>query len=268
MIPAPPPPPEDAAGDDLALHRLVVPSLWVGLSPLIPVPLVDDWARDRARRHFARRLLAEHGVEVGDAALRLLAIGPRPPSKGCVQGCLTLAFLKPLLFFAARIFRSLFRKILFVLTIKDCADRFSHSLHESYLLRHALRRDALRSADAPAAVRAALDATLSEVDPRPIEKLARGAWKESRGLTLRAADKLTEILGVLRRGGDEETAEADAENDPAVDELADRLTAELERESGYFRDLETVFEQHLAATEYPRSESPVQEIPRVNGEIS
>ena len=159
--PAPPPQPpaEGGSGDDLALHRLVVPSLWVGLSPLIPVPLVDDWARDKARRRFARELLVEHGgIELEDRALRHLAVGPKPPSKGCVQGCLTLAFLKPLLFLAARIFQKLFRKILFVLTIKDCADRFSHNLHETYLLRHALRRAPVRSAADVAPVRDAIDA--------------------------------------------------------------------------------------------------------------
>ena len=67
------PPPADPLLD--ALHRVAPYAVASGLTPLIPVPFLDDYALRRVRERLVRELLAEHhaGLAVDDATVRALA---------------------------------------------------------------------------------------------------------------------------------------------------------------------------------------------------
>lgn len=261
-LPAPPPAeqlPTDG-GAEAGLRPLVVYSLASSLCPLLPVPFVDDWLRDRLRRRLALVLAAEHGLRLDDRRAMFLANGSQPVHSldGCLRGCLSGAALKTVFYVGKKLFRSVFRKLLLVLAIKDCADTFSATFHQGYLLRHALRTGRLHPRpDADPALRHAIERTCAEVDTRLIETLFKRSLGGSRRLLRHAA-------GTLRRVG-RRRADADAEGEARavaavedqLDPLIDRLTASLAGQGGYLRALVERFDSHLT----PIAERPPDAAP-------
>jgi hypothetical protein len=204
-----------------------------GLTPLIPVPFLDDFALRQVREKMVRALLQEHGLPTPDPAVAVLAGSHLSRSVG---GRL-LGYLKSVALFPIR---KLFRKVFLVLWVKDCVDMASVSLHHGYLLQHALARGDLDArgleGDAPGRVYAAIDAACREVDARPINQLLRRLFEGSRLLLAEAARAFLQPLrGQPRVPEQGEQAE--------VASLADRLAAALWEERGYF----TALEQRYAA---------------------
>lgn len=130
---------------------------WVllcGLSPLIPLPLVDDWA---AARWTARALRELTGGQLDEDALRLLA----DDHFTWAAGCRTVAIWP---------FKKLFRTFLVVLTVKDMLDAAARCA-----LRAELVARALAAGDLPgrvAHVRAAMDEALDSHHTSPVVRWA------------------------------------------------------------------------------------------------
>ncbi len=250
--PAESPPPARDETSSPALRRLVFHSLLSGLCPLIPIPFLDDWARDLLKRRLIAELVRRHGGRLADSELKLLACGHHPPTlEGCVRGCFSFALIKTLALIAAKVLRKVFRKILILLTIKECVDGFSRTFHEAYLIRHALVLGRLEAPETGVwEVRQAVEAAVDQVDPRPIEQLVRRAFAGSRKLLARGARQLGRLLRPLRRSGRDENEllhEAlplDREEE-LLGGLVDELTTELEHETRYLRQLEKLLENQL-----------------------
>ncbi|MCP3959585.1 MAG: hypothetical protein GY719_17185 [bacterium] len=241
------------------LRKLVSYSLLTGLCPLIPIPVLDDWARDLLRRRLVAGLVSDAGVDLGDFQVKVLACGYVPPTAGgCALGCLRLLVVKPLTFLIAVIFRKIMRKILFFLTIKDAVATFSRTFHEAYLLRHALGLGVLAEVPhtvppAPIdprllAVRATVEAVSRATDTRPVTTLARSLFTGSRRLLMRTARAMTRLLRRGRRDDEERLGERlEREGEERLGGLIDELTADLEAQGGYLETLEARLEQRLVA---------------------
>lgn len=240
-----------ADGPSQGLRRLVFYSLLTGLCPLIPIPLVDDWARDLLRRRLVGELARGQGLELASLDVKVLALGERAlTAKGCLRGCFVLAVVKPLVKIAIKIVSKLFRKILVVLAVRDGVVTFSATFHEAYLVRHALALGALSGPAPPVLeVRRAIEAAIAEPDHRPIKALARRAMRGSWHLVRRGARLLTRLMRRQRRSGradDEIVRDLDLEAEEQVlGGLVDELTREIEQKGGYLRHLEGLLEKHL-----------------------
>lgn len=242
------------------LRRLASNSLVTGLCNLIPVPLVDDWARDLLRKRHAMELAKSHGVELDAVDGKVLACGYSPLSaRGCVRGCLYSAIVKPTRFLIEKVFRKIVRKVLFFLTIKDVVDTVSESFHEGYLLRHALATGALQATGgAPAgggprpevlAVRRAIEAARDAVDHRPVEKAIGAAIRGSRRIYRRAGRAFSRLVRSQRGADEQQIYESlERQGEEQLGSLIDEITADLEQESSYLRRLEAIFEHRLAAS--------------------
>src|SRR5258706_15664406 len=89
-------------------QRLIVShSVLAGLTPLIPIPIVDDLARVYFVRRLVRKLAAVHGCEVSYEEIKILA---DEPDSGCLRGCAMATLLLP--------FKLIFRKVFFFLEWK------------------------------------------------------------------------------------------------------------------------------------------------------
>jgi hypothetical protein len=208
-----------------------------GLTPLIPVPFLDDFALRRVREQMVRDMLKEHGLPTPSKAVTVLAGSHLSVS----LGGRILSFLKSIALFPVR---KIFRRVFFVLWVKDCVDVASLSLHHGYLLQHALARGDLDASklegDAPLKVQGAIDAACREQDTRLVNQLIGRLFKTSKLLLTEATQALLSPLrGQPRVPQEGEQAE--------VRSLADRLAAELWEQRGYFTALEQRYEQHLAA---------------------
>ncbi len=245
------------------LRQIVSYSLLSGLCPLIPIPLLDDWARDLLRRRLVVQLAMGTGVNLDDDEIKTLANGYHPTRPGgCLLGCLVL---RPLLFLSQLIFRKLMRKILFFLTLRDTVSTFSDTFHEGYLVRYALDRGALASivttpATAPSnrsrslapqvlAVRRAIENSVRAADTRPVTSLVRSLFKGSwRGL-LMTARRMTRVLRKSRKEGEAQLSDRlQQEGEERLGSLIDELTADLAHQDSYLKHLESELDQRLAET--------------------
>src|SRR5687768_4178167 len=143
---------------------IVTHAVLTGLTPLIPVPLVDDILKSYFRKRLVRSLAAGAGRPLSEEEVDALAA---EKGGGCLGGCVMSALVYPL--------KAVFRKLFYVLEMKRAADVTSRTYHFGYLVQHALRPRAggpslvdLRGARA---VGEAVDAVCRK-PPRPAEVAA------------------------------------------------------------------------------------------------
>ena len=218
-----------------SLKRVAFHAVAAGLTPLIPVPFLDDYALRQVREQAVRDQLQEKGLKAPDKAVELLA----GSNEARTLGGRLVSYLKAVALFPVR---KVFRKVFFVLWVKDCVDLTSATLHHDYLLHHALERGDLDATslqgDAPRKVQDAIVAACKEVDARPINQALRRIFRSSRLLMAEA----TRALVDSKRG----PRVPDREGDNAeVQSLTDRLLKELWEERGYFTALEGHYVRHL-----------------------
>ena len=226
-----------------SLREMVGHSLLAGLCPLVPIPFLDDWLRDVARRHQVRRLVSSAGLALEPRAIEILACGYHPvTAQGCVEGCLKSTVMWPVRFLFRLVFKKILRKLVIVLAIKDCVDTFSAVFHETYLVRHALTLAPVPP-NAPAgewiAVRRAIEEVRDEVDPRPVERLAREAFRSSRRLLTASARRAVSLFRRRDELSDEEAYDAFKQTESVeLEAVAEELAEEIRGQAGYLQDLE------------------------------
>src|SRR5919201_1313118 len=174
---------EDRRGDSQATEGgqrgLVAHAVLVGLTPLIPVPLVDDLAKIYFRRRLVGGLAAASGRGLTEAELGALL---SEPGGGCVRGCLGAVLVYPL--------KAVFRKVFYFLEWKRAVDLASRIYHFGYLVGYALRpreRGAsLVDLCGAEAVSREIQAVCREAPIKPVEAAVAGTFRGSRRV-LRAA---------------------------------------------------------------------------------
>src|SRR5688572_1982144 len=146
-------------------RQIILHAVLAGLTPLIPIPILDDVVKTYFKRRMVRKLAASHSQSFADAEVAALA---DDPDTGCLGGCLTTVFVFPL--------KVVFRKIFFFLEWKRAVDVVSHTYYQGYLIECALAerwvapfgpRDARQ-------VRAAIDGVLTQLNTSLIERSVRG----------------------------------------------------------------------------------------------
>lgn len=225
--------PPDALPPSLA--RVAFHAVAAGLTPLIPVPFLDDYALRQVREQSVRDQLKEKGLKAPDKAVAVLAGSHDVRSLG---GQL-VSYLKTVALFPVR---KVFRKVFFVLWVKDCVDLTSECLHHGYLLHHALERGDLDATslqgDAPRQVQDAIIAACSEMDHRPVNQALRRIFRGSRVLMAEA----TRVFLDPKRGP---RVPDPATENAEVKTLTDRLLQELWEDRGYFAALQAHYDKHL-----------------------
>jgi hypothetical protein len=218
---------------------LVAHALLAGLTPLIPVPLLDDAVRAAVHRRLVRRLAAHHGIRLGEAEVSVLSV---EPGAGVLRRS-TRALAR----FALR---RMARKAFVFLAWKEAIDTMSRSYHKGWLLAHAFRIGRIPSIDAAGAerVRSAVEAACAAVSVTPLERVFREAVAGSRALFASAARRLVTLLGRRPPAEAEATLEEalPAADDTEAQALLGRLQAAIRRvPDAHFDSLRRHFEDAL-----------------------
>jgi hypothetical protein len=203
---------------------------FAGLSPLIPIPLLDlafEW-------FFKRRLLGSitrrRGRPLQPAVYQTMNRG-----EGCAEGCL----LWPVkLIFV--LLKRISRKLLYFLTIKEATDQLSHYWHRAFLLDYMLALGHLDTPESAEIARQALDKVLSTPDTSPLHQFAQQIAHGTRHIwrTLRRARRGTE---------DELIAEKKSHMARAWDDFAGYLQEVAVRYEQLYLELEAAREAARAA---------------------
>jgi hypothetical protein len=190
-----PPPggPEDLHG------TLVSYAVLTGLTPLIPVPFVDDLAKDFFRRRLVESLAAARRQPLAPGAVEALTA----ERSGCVLGgCLGQLVIYPL--------KKLFSKVFFFLEWKRVLDLTSQTYHFGYLVGCALDEGYL-SATSPrtvAEVRLAIDAVCREAPIRPVESAVAATFRQSRSALNAAVGEFSRLFRETTGRGKRDRVEA------------------------------------------------------------
>jgi len=221
------------------VRRVALYAVASGLTPLIPVPFLDEYALRRVREQMVRSILRERSLSASDRTVTVLAgLYPR-------QGSRLQQFLGKAALLSLRLaWRKAYKRFATALWVKDCVDMASVSLHHGYLLQYALSQghlDArtLATEDVARRVHSAIDAACKELDARPVNQVLKRLFTGSQLLLTELAKALDKWTGSPRTPQQGEAQE--------VASLAERLAAAMWEERGYFQSLEALYEKHFQA---------------------
>lgn len=217
-------------------------SLMVGLTPLIPIPFVDDMVRSLLLRRMLEGLGRDRGIRMTGEVLDEL--GKEEPGGcflgGCAGGCLLMPF------------RRILRKFLFVLEWKRATDLIARSYVYGMLVDELLAGGWHPGVEGPTAVRVRLAAetAMATVGTSPVAH-AVGAVVDGAQETLKgAAALLQRALGSRKARREVEKAVDAVEREeeerlgPVADRLAQALTQVPDR---YFVRLRAEFARELGS---------------------
>jgi hypothetical protein len=166
---------------------LIGHAILVGLTPLVPIPILDDRLRSYFERRLAREIAARHGITLGEDDLRMIGEGPGQDFWAELRrGTLLLPV------------RLLLRKIFLFLNIKRASDAASTAYNRGYLLDVALAAKAHPPHRRAEELRAAIDGTLVDTPHSPVGTAVRLSFEGSKALLRQA---LSAFVGVLGRVG-------------------------------------------------------------------
>lgn len=214
-----------------------------GMTPLIPVPVVDDLAKAYFRRRLVRSLAAARGRSLSHADVEALAA---EHESGCLSGCVGTLVLYPL--------KKVFRKIFFFLEWKRAVDLTSRTYHFGYLVDHvfAARLDETSGRSA-AEVGAAIDAVCREAPIKPLEAAVGATFRQSRSVLSAGANllerSLRRVVGRKKAEQVERAVESvEAEEERQIKPVVTRLQHSVEAiPDEHFRRLREQLAARLAA---------------------
>jgi hypothetical protein len=162
-------------------HTLVTYAMLAGLTPLIPVPFVDDLAKDFFRRRLVETLAASRRLPLPPGTIRELTA----ERGGCaLGGCLGQVLIYPL--------KKLLAKLFFFLEWKRVLDLTSQIYHFGYLVDCALQDGYLTGPRARPVeqVRQAIEAVTRAAPIRPVESAVAATFRQSRAALSAAVAEL------------------------------------------------------------------------------
>jgi hypothetical protein len=223
---------------------LVTHAVLVGLTPLIPVPLLDDVVKNYFRQRMVRGLAASAGRSLSEKELGALA---SETERGCLTGCLVAALVYPV--------KAIFRKVFYFLEIKRAVDLASRTYHFGYVVSYAMRpREGGASAldlYGAKAVNEAAQGACRDAPIKPVEAAIGGTFGKSRNVLRGAAALLAGSLRrVTGRAQPDRVAEAIEEVEPEERRELEPVVTRLQRSIAsvpeeHFRQLRARFDALL-----------------------
>ena len=187
-------------------NTIITYAVLAGLTPLIPIPFIDDVALRYFKRHLVRQLSSSHGTSLSDEQIRALI--DDASSGGYVSGVAGAVIKYPL--------KKVFRKVFYFLEWKRAADTASRTYYQGFLIDHALAKGWCEPIGTRSVlqVRSSIDRVLASTDTRPIEFAVASTFRGFKGLIGDAAALIgRQISATIGKGGDKkaELAVAEAE---------------------------------------------------------
>ena len=242
---------------DMDWYLILRYALLIGLTMLIPIPVVDGALENLLRRRLVRSLAEQRGIQLTDAQVATLGNATGGGCMGCLWGAISWPF------------RKILRTVLIVLQVKVIADLASEIIHRSLLLEEALKLGLLP--DESERVREVMDRSLASVDTRVVERRLLGVFRAHTSDLNRAIFEATRSVRAQRNRGKAlaEAIEADSLGS-GVRSLTSAMEASL-HDLGVVPELVAWFRAELGAPPLPEandasSPAPEGAGPQTNGD--
>src|SRR4030042_1940511 len=164
---------------------IITHAVLVGLTPLIPIPFLDDFAKSFFYKRLVRSLAIVHGLSLSASEIAILS---ENQGQGCVKGCI--------IGFFEFIVKRLVRKVIFVLEWRRAINLVAHTYHFGILLNYAFQEKLYASGDPDHAVRlrAALELARSSANTNLVKRVIQLSFNQSRLVILAAVQQVTRSL--------------------------------------------------------------------------
>jgi hypothetical protein len=203
--------------DNSRQNLLVTSAVLAGLTPLVPIPFVDDHLYAYFMRSMVQRLGAAHSRPFSTEELEALTA---QPGRGGALRLLGSVALYPA--------KKVLRKVFFFLELKRAVDTISHTYHRGFLLDAALDEGWLNAHGAPR-VRAAIDAVLARTNTSPVAHAIYGVLNQSQGVLKNMVATLTgSLTGSKAAPGRDKVAQAAASVEEEQKSKMGGLTSQLQ----------------------------------------
>jgi hypothetical protein len=146
--------------------RIYADATCAGLALLIPLPFVDIVFEGIFRRRIPQTIARARGQAMAQGVRRDLGRAVEPP--GTLRGCLSMV-AKALLYIVKRIWR----KIIYVLAVKDAVTALTRYWHRAALIDHMVRAGHLEPGADTGLATQVFGRVLREIDPSPLRETAR-----------------------------------------------------------------------------------------------
>ena len=237
LTPPPRKPTPDSSNQDLILTHVILS----GLTPLIPIPFVDDLVKAYFQRRCIRKIAIRRNYKLTPEESKTLG---EDPDEGCLLGCLGKILLYPL--------KWVFRRLLFFLRWKKTLDRASHLYHRWYLADYALQEGlcAPVGPHSPEHVRKTIDKVCAQTRTSPVEHAFYGTLNQSKSLIKSVARTIqATVMGVKKDATTiSQAVEAIAdEQEHQLEPVTQQLHLELDKvPKGHFEQLCARFLEQLS----------------------
>ncbi|MEZ4446908.1 MAG: hypothetical protein R3B72_47955 [Polyangiaceae bacterium] len=202
---------------------LLTHAFLAALTPLIPVPFVDDVVQGYVERRMVRLLAEGHGLSLSEDAIARLAEGPK---KNLFMGIAKGAILAPI--------KRILRKTFMVLAGKRIVDLASRTYHVGYLVDAAFALQLCQPAGShsPEVVRGAIERVVQRVPMArsPVTRALRLGFEQSQKAAYEVFEMVRASLGMIRREPRDRDIDGileDVERQPFVGRVVEQLTRAL-----------------------------------------
>lgn len=222
-------------------HHLLAPVVMIGASALIPVPFLDDVAKEYLEKRLFRELAAAEGLKLSKEEQEHLSQEPKN-SGCCALGCLSSAFWYPI--------KRVLRKLFFFLEIKRAVDQATTALAQAWLFRLVLKRELwVPGGDIESChrVRRAIRQACQSHGVQPLETAVKHAFGEAKSTMMDFAGKFSKDTTTTEDDMGEAVDRLEREQEEKLKGITKRLSASLgEVSESYLERFGVTFEKHLA----------------------
>jgi hypothetical protein len=220
--------------------HLLTPIVLIGASALIPVPFLDDVAKEYLEKYLFGLIAEKEGLEPSKDEKYHLT---QEPSEGgcCALGCMGSAILYPI--------KKLLRKLFFFLEIKRAVDQSTTALAHAYLFKLCVQRDLWKPGldiEESHFVRKAIVTACQDQGVKPLETAARHGFEGTKGLFFELAAKFSKKTGTDEKDMAKAVDSLEKEESQSLAGLTQNLSDSLgEVSDSYLVRFASTFEKQL-----------------------
>jgi hypothetical protein len=224
-------------------------SLCGGSTSLVPIPFLDDWLYRIVRRQLTEAVSKRCGVSMQRKNIYYLATLPT----GVVgEGCLKRAFNSLIVWpfrLIVYIVTKIFKKILFILAVKEATDRASELFHYGYLLRYGLNKyKPEKEFDRWVfCFRLSLWQGTQDLNTSPVQSIFKAVFRLNRQALSKAAKLFRSSAGLFLGSRKNPIKQEQArrfldQQENVLGEASEEAAKKILGDSGYLRSLRTKFD--------------------------
>ena len=164
---------------------IITHAVLIGLTPLIPVPVLDDLVKSFFYKRLVQSLAARYRLTLSTSEVSILA---EDRGQGLVRGCLigTVEYLV----------KRLIRKLTVVLEWRRAIDIVTHAYYVGYLMDYAFAQGWYAPGDPQRAdqFRSAIETARRNANTELVKRVVQSSFNQSRSTILRAVQQVSRSL--------------------------------------------------------------------------